>query len=233
MLLIRLNARALAHRILFNLAYVFFKLFFGIVFRFPLFVWLRIEGRARVPRRGGLIIVANHLSLADPPVLWYAAPRHLCFVGRADIPNIPLIGAIARLAKTVPIRQRAPDRQALKLAIETVQSGEALVIFPEGELSESGDLQPFLPGVLLILRQTRAPVLPVGIIGTDKIMPYGKLVPKPAFGTVVVRFGEVIPAERILSLPTPEAQLEFLEEQVARLSGQRRANARIKSQHGV
>ncbi|MDW8106864.1 MAG: lysophospholipid acyltransferase family protein [Armatimonadota bacterium] len=224
--LIGLNLRALAHRILFNLAFVFFKLFFGIVFRFPLFVWLRIEGRAHVPRRGGLIIIANHLSLADPPVLWYAAPRHVCFVARTDILNIPLLGAIARLAKTVPIKQRAPDRHGLKLAIQTVQSGEALAIFPEGELSESRDLQPFLPGVLLILRQTRTPVLPVGIIGTDRIVPYGKLVPKPAFCTVVVRFGEVIPAERILSLPTPEAQLEFLEEQVARLSGQQRACTR-------
>lgn len=221
--------RALWHRLLFHLAYAFFKLFFAITFRFPLFVWLRIEGRSRVPRRGGLIVIANHLSLADPPVLWYASPRHLCFVGRADIPNIPLIGAIARLAKTVPIKQRSPDRQGLRLAIETVQRGEALAIFPEGELSESRDLQPFLPGVLLILRQTRAPVLPVGIIGTDKILPYGKLVPKPAFGVVVVRFGEPIPAEQILSLPTPEAQLEFLEEQVARLSGQQRQRAQVQS----
>ncbi|MDM7460244.1 MAG: lysophospholipid acyltransferase family protein [bacterium] len=214
--------RALGNRIVFHLAYVCFKVVFAITFRFPLLVWLRIEGRNRMPRRGGLIVVANHLSLADPPILWYAAPRHLCFMGRADILSIPFIGAIARLAKMVPVKQRTADRNALKLAIETVQRGEALAIFPEGELSESRDLQPFLPGVLLILRQTRAPVLPVGLVGTDKILPYGKLVPKPALGVVRVRFGESIPAEQILSLPSSEAQLAFLEEQVARLSGQRR-----------
>lgn len=214
--------RALWNRIVFDVAYVFFKVFFAITFRFPLFAWLRIEGRANMPRRGGLIVIANHLSLADPPVLWYASPRHLCFVGRHDIPNIPIVGAIARLAKMVPIKQRAPDRTGLKLAIETVQQGEALAIFPEGELSESRDLQPFLPGVLLILRQTRVPVLPVGIIGTDKILPYGKLVPKPAFSVVTVRFGEPIPADEILKLPNAEAQLAFLEEQVAKLSGQHR-----------
>jgi len=223
--------RALWNRIVFDIAYVLFKVLFAITFRFPFFVWLRIEGRRNVPRRGGLIVVANHLSLADPPVLWYAFPRHLCFMGRADIPSIPIIGPIARLAKTVPIKQRAPDRLGLKLAIETIQSGEALAIFPEGELSESGDLQPFLPGILLILRQTRAPVLPVGLIGTDKILPYGKLVPKPAFGVVTVRFGELIPAERILSLPTAEAQLAFLEEQVARLSGQKRQCEAVDSRY--
>lgn len=220
--------RALWNRIVFNLAYVFFKVFFAITFRFPFFVWLRIEGRRNVPRRGGLIIIANHLSLADPPVLWYATPRHICFMGRADIPDIPIVGAIARLAKMVPIKQRAADRNGLKLAVETVQQGEALGIFPEGELSESRDLQPFLPGILLILRQTRVSVLPVGLIGTDKILPYGKLVPKPAFGLVTVRFGEPIPAEQILSLPTAEAQLAFLEEQVAKLSGQRRARERLR-----
>ncbi len=214
--------RALWNRIVFHLAYAFFKGFFAITFRFPLFVWLRIEGRNRIPQRGGLIVVSNHLSLADPPILWYAAPRHLCFMGRADILNISVVGAIARIAKMVPVKQRTADRNAIKLAIETVQRGEALAVFPEGELSETRDLQPFLPGVLLILRQTRAPVLPVGLIGTDKILPYGKLVPKPAFGVVRVRFGEPIPAEQILSLPCSEAQLAFLEEQVARLSGQRR-----------
>ncbi|GIV05173.1 MAG: hypothetical protein KatS3mg016_0748 [Fimbriimonadales bacterium] len=215
--------RALWNRIVFDVAYVFFKVFFAITFRFPFFVWLRIEGCSKVPRRGGLIVVANHLSLADPPVLWYASPRHLCFMGRHDILSVPFVGAIARLAKMVPIKQRAPDRNGLKLAIEAVQQGEALAIFPEGELSESRDLQPFLPGILLILRQTRAPVLPVGLVGTDKILPYAKLVPKPAFGVVMVRFGEPISAEEILKLPTPEVQLAFLEEQVAKLSGQHRA----------
>lgn len=212
--------RTLANHIVFHLAYALFKVLFAITFRFPFFVWLRVEGRAHVPRRGGLIVIANHLSLADPPVLWLASPRHLCFMGRADILDVPFVGALARLAKTVPIKQRTADRNGLKLAIETVQRGEALAIFPEGELSESRDLQPFLPGVLLILRQTRAPVLPVGIVGTDSILPYGKLFPKPAFSVVHVRIGQPIAAEQILSLPNAELQLAFLEEQVARLSGQ-------------
>lgn len=218
--------RALWNRIVFDVAYVFFKVFFAITFRFPFFVWLRVEGRNNVPRRGGLIVIANHLSVADVPALWYAAPRHLCFLGRHDILSVPVVGAIARLAKMVPIKQRAPDRNGLKLAVETVQRGEALAIFPEGELSESRELQPFLPGILLILRQTRAPVVPVGIIGTEQILSYGKLVPKPAFGAVTVRFGQPIPADEILKLPTPEAQLAFLEEQVAKLSGQRQGRDR-------
>ncbi|MFQ3610984.1 MAG: lysophospholipid acyltransferase family protein [Fimbriimonadales bacterium] len=204
-------------RIVFHCAYAFFKLFFAVVIRFPLFAWLRIEGRHNMPRRGPLILLANHLSLFDPVVVWYASPRHICFMGRADIPQIPIVGAVARIAKTVPIRQRSADLAGLKLAIETLQRGEVLGIFPEGELSESGKLQAFLPGVLLILRQTKAPIIPVGVINTQKVMPYGKLYPKPAFTVITVRFGRVIPAEEVLCIKTSEAQLEYLQRKVAEL----------------
>ncbi len=209
--------RGALYWITFAVAFVCFKVFFGALLRFPLFCWLRIEGRRRVPRRGGLIVIANHRSLADPVVLWYASPRHLCFMGRADVLTIPLIGHIARLARTIPVRQRTADRTALMLAIQAVRRGEALCIFPEGELSPTGELLPFLPGVLLILRQTKAPLLPVGLKNTERIVPYGKLFPKPALSVITIRFGEVIPPEQVLDLPTTEAQLEFLRRRVHEL----------------
>ncbi len=207
----------LLHRLLFPPAFAFCKLFFGLILRVPFGCWLRILGRERVPRRGGLIVIANHLSIADPIALWYASPRHICFMGRADVFDLPLIGSILRLARAIPVRQRSADRAALQQAIETVRAGEALGIFPEGECSETGELLPFLPGVLLILRQTRAPVLPVGIRGTERLIPYGKLFPRVVFSVITVRFGSPLPAEQILALPSPEQQLEFLRAQVASL----------------
>jgi 1-acyl-sn-glycerol-3-phosphate acyltransferase len=206
-----------SHRLLFPPAFVACKLLLGILLRVPLFCWLRIEGREQMPRRGGLIVIANHLSIADPIVLWYASPRHICFMGRADLFQLPLLGGFLRLARAIPVRQRSAHRAALMDAIATVQDGEALGIFPEGECSERGDLLPFLPGVLLILRQTRAPVLPVGILGTQRLIPYGKLFPRPAFGALTVRFGSVISAEQVLALPSPDQQLEFLRSKVAEL----------------
>ena len=202
---------------LFYLAYALCKVFFGLALRCLFGVWLRIENRHRMPRRGGLIMIANHRSLSDPLVLWYASPRHLCFMGRADILQIPLIGSIARLARMIPVRQRTADRRALMEAIAAVKRGEALGIFPEGKLSETGELMPFLPGILLILRQTKAPILPVGLTHTEKLVPYGKLFPRPAFTVIIVCFGEWIPAERILDIPSSEAQLAFLRERVHQL----------------
>lgn len=209
--------RGALYWITFAVAFVLCKVLFGALLRFPLFCWLRIEGRHRVRRCGGLIVIANHRSLADPVVLWYASPRHLCFMGRADVFDIPLIGHLARLARAIPVRQRSADRMALTLAIQTVRRGEALCIFPEGEVSATSKLLPFLSGVLLILRQTKAPLLPVGLKNTERIVPYGKLFPKPAFSVITVRFGEVIPPEQVLDLPSTEAQLEFLRRRVQEL----------------
>lgn len=183
------------NNMLFWTAYGFFKLFFGVMFRFPLFCSARIEGRVHMPKRGGLLLVCNHLSIADPPLLWYASPRHICFIGRHDILQMPVLGSLARLAKMIPIKQRGADRAALKQAIERLQAGEVVAIFPEGEVSPSGELMPFLPGLQLIARQAKVPILPVGLLNTDKMVPHGALVPRPAFTRLIVRFGDPIPYE--------------------------------------
>lgn len=195
------NARlqSAAGKVFFRVATVFFKIFFGLVFRFPLLAWIKIEGRQQVPRSGGLLVIANHLSIVDPPILWYAMPRHVCFMGREDILRMPVLGSLARLARMIPIKQRSADRTALKQAIEAVEAGEAVSIFPEGEVSPTGEMMDFLPGIMLILRQTRAPVLPVAILNTDKIVPHGALLPRPAFTKITVRYGEVMHFEELLN----------------------------------
>lgn len=185
-------------KLFFKAATVFFKIFFGLVFRFPLFAFVKIEGRQHVPREGGLLVIANHLSIVDPPILWYAMPRHVCFMGREDILRMPVLGSLARLARMIPIKQRSADRTALKQAIEAVKAGEAVSIFPEGEVSPTGEMLDFLPGIMLILRQSRAPVLPVAILNTEKVVPHGALIPRPAFSKITVRFGEVMHFEELL-----------------------------------
>lgn len=206
---------------LYQILYPIVKVVLGILFRFPLFAAIRIEGGARVPRRGGLLIVANHLSIADPLVLWYALPRVSWFMGGAYLFEIPLLGAFLRFAKTFPVRQRTADRAALHRAEQLLLAGEAVVIFPEGECSENGQLMPFLPGVALLVRRTRVPVLPVGLIGTNRLVPYGKILPRPAFCRVRVRFGEPLRFDDTIGLKhSTEMILQRLLEAVAALASQ-------------
>lgn len=206
---------------LFYLLAPFFKLLFGIGFRFPLLCWIVIENRQRVPKSGGLLVIANHISIADPPLLWYALPRFAWWVGRHDIQNIPLVSTIARIGRMIPVKQRQADRKALMDSAAQIEAGNAVVIFPEGEVSPNGKIQPFLPGVSLIVRKTRCRVLPVGLLNAHRIVPHGKLFPRPGFCRLTVRFGEPICFDDVLDAPDASEQIvKRMQDAVAELTGQ-------------
>ena len=159
----------------------------------PLF-WIlgpvRAIGKYRVPREGGVLILANHLADVDPIVTQIASPRRIFFMAKHELFDMKVLGPFMRWYGAFPIRRGEPDRQALKHAIALLKEGHAVCLYPEGELSESGDLLRILPGAALIIRQSGVPVICLGIKHTNLIMPYGKFIPRPCFRTVPARWGE-------------------------------------------
>ncbi len=159
----------------------------------PLF-WIlgpiRSIGKYRVPREGGVLILANHLADVDPIVVQAACPRRIFFMAKHELFEMKILGSFMRWYKAFPIHQGEPDRKALRHAISLLKEGHAVCLFPEGKLSESGDLLPILPGAALIIRQSGAPAICLGIQNTNRIMPYGKFIPRPCFRTVPARWGE-------------------------------------------
>ena len=158
----------------------------------------RTVGRDRVPREGGLLILANHLSDCDPLAVQVACPRPIHFMSKSELFDIPVLGAILRFTRAFPVKRGAPDREALKYAAALLEAGEAVCVFPEGQLSETGTLRPLLPGVGLILRMApNASVICLGLRETNRIVPYGSVVPRPSFGPpVVATWGEPKPSMR-------------------------------------
>ncbi len=151
---------------------------------------LKVEGVENVPRKGGLFISANHISDADPLAIGAATPRELHYMAKEELFSIPVMGTLMRWANAFPVKPRSADRAALRKAEGLVQSGKAVVIFPEGQSSETGEMQSFLPGVALLAKKAGVPIVPAGIIGTRRIIPYGSVIPRPAFQRVIVRFGK-------------------------------------------
>jgi len=96
-----------------------------------------------------------------------------------------------------PIKRYSADRAALKRAEQLLKAGEAVVIFPEGKLSEDAKLQPFLPGVLLIAQHAQAPILPVAMLRVNEMMPYGELKPRRIGKRLIIRFGKPVTAEEL------------------------------------
>lgn len=162
----------------------------GVVwFLYRLLGRLRVEGAQHVPRHGAVILAPNHVSAADWPAVGVAAPRRLWFMAKEELFGIPVLGWWIRLGRAFPVRRESADRQAIRRTEALLARGEAVVIFPEGRVSEDARLQPLKPGVALVALRTGALVVPVGLLGTERLLPYGRNVPRLVREPVVVRFG--------------------------------------------
>jgi 1-acyl-sn-glycerol-3-phosphate acyltransferase len=178
---------------------------------------IRVRGAYRVPREGGVLILANHLSDVDPVVVQYACPRAIHFMAKHELFEMPVVGWLIRKFRGFPVRRGEPDRQALKYSVNLLKAREAVAIFPEGEISEHGGLLPLKAGVALIARMAEAPAICCGVRDTQRIMPYGKTTPRPSWRTVEVVWGE----PRTFGKETPpEDILAWAKGQLISLSGE-------------
>jgi 1-acyl-sn-glycerol-3-phosphate acyltransferase len=138
-----------------------------------------------------VLILANHIADVDPPYLQLACPRSFHGMGKSELFEIKVLGACMRFCGAFPVKRGEPDRASLRHGIKLLEDGEALAIFPEGESSETGELLPLKPGIAFIARHTGVPVICCGIRGTNRILPYGKLIPRPSFRIARFDWGEV------------------------------------------
>ena len=130
----------------------------------------QVRGMENVPSQGPLLIVSNHLSLADPPLISVILNRKkVIFMAKKELFRPRVIGYFISSFGAFPVHRGQLDRQAMRQAYQVLAEGSALVMFPEGTRSLNGRLQPALPGSALIALRSGAPILPVGISGTEKI----------------------------------------------------------------
>jgi 1-acyl-sn-glycerol-3-phosphate acyltransferase len=183
----------------FGLLYKLLHAFFWVLFRalFAVLGGLRVEGRENLPSAGAVIICPNHISFADPPLMGVAMVRPAWFMATDELFAYPILGKLARIMRGFPIRQDSPDRAALRKTEEILRKGDAVVVFPEGHVSKDGRLQPIQPGTLLIAIRAGVPVVPVGIIGSDRLMPPHTWKLRHAGTRIVVRFGKPLSSDEL------------------------------------
>jgi len=148
----------------------------------------RVEGLENVPPTGPLIVAANHVSFADPPAVACAMPRPVRFMAHAGLFRPPLFGPLIRRLGAFPVHRGEADKAAIRRALELLDEGWALLIFPEGRRGDGKRLEEANRGVELLARRSGAKILPVGIIGTLRWLPKGAKIPHPT--RITVRFGE-------------------------------------------
>jgi len=139
----------------------------------------RVRGKGNVPSQGPLLIIANHLNLADPPLLWVSLNRKVVFMAKEELFRHPFPGYFIRGFGAFPVRRGQMAREALRQASQALARGQALVMFPEGVRSHGSRLRRAFPGSALIALRSGAPILPVGITGTEKIKGVAWLLRRP------------------------------------------------------
>jgi 1-acyl-sn-glycerol-3-phosphate acyltransferase len=158
-----------------------------------------LRGTEHVRRSGGLLIVSNHLHIADPPLLGACLRnRRIIFMAKSELFRKAPGNWAIKLFGAFPVRREEADLRALRTAQQLLQRGEAVVILPEGHRNRHGvALQKPFPGAALVALRAGVPVLPVGITGTQQIRGLGTLLTHPR---ITVTIGEPFllpPAGRI------------------------------------
>jgi 1-acyl-sn-glycerol-3-phosphate acyltransferase len=166
------------------------------IVRFLLRLLCRVEGRGQhhVPATGPMLLVANHSSVLDPPLVGAMAPRPLSYLAKEELFRIPLFGRLITAVNARPVRREGADAKALRTALRLLEKGEALLVFPEGTRGDEGTLRMPKAGAGMLAVLSGVPVVPAYVRGSGGVWPRGRSLPRP--GKVVVTFGRPMTFER-------------------------------------
>ncbi|WP_437224391.1 lysophospholipid acyltransferase family protein [Planctomicrobium sp. SH661] len=174
---------------------------FVFVFRY------RVRGKDLLPEGGALLLI-NHQSFIDPLVTAVSFKRPVSYLARHNLFHVPVIGWILRNTYVMPIRRDAAATESIRLAVQRLQQGYYVGIFPEGTRSRDGRLQELKPGFLAIIRRTEVPIVPVGIAGAGDAYPRGCLIPRARNVRVVI--GSPIGSDEVRRLSQRGREEEFI-----------------------
>jgi 1-acyl-sn-glycerol-3-phosphate acyltransferase len=166
--------------------YRFCRFLFRVYFR--LYHRGRVWHRDRLPDTGAFILAGNHVSFLDPPFFGLACRREAYYMARDTLFRHPVANWILTSWNCVPIDRNRGDIGALRTMLRLLGEGKAVLMFPEGTRSPDGRLQEARAGIGMIVAKARAPVLPMRILGTERALPRGAALPRPARVDIV--FGE-------------------------------------------
>jgi len=178
--------------------FVFWSSFAFFTFGFS----LRRSGWVNVPRKGPVLLVSNHQSMFDPVLVGLSSRRYLSYLARSNLFAQPVLAPLIRSLNAIPI-DRHMGKDGIQAVLDALGKGRAVLMFPEGERTHTGAVQPLKAGVSLLVRRVTCPIVPVGIAGCfaawSRFMTWPRPSPlwlPPGPGTIAVSVGEPVPADR-------------------------------------
>jgi 1-acyl-sn-glycerol-3-phosphate acyltransferase len=151
----------------------------------------RVVGKEHIPATGPVILAPVHRSFADFGFAAFCTPRKLFFMTKDEMWKHKALGKWLLSVGAFPVHRESADREALQRAEEVLKRGGALVLFPEGTRRAGREIVDLMEGATFLAARTDAPIVPIGIGGSDLAMPKGSTIPKPYRIDVVI--GPAIP----------------------------------------
>ena len=162
-------------------------------FVFPIFRFLfrgKTIGISNLPKTGGVVVVSNHGSHLDPPILGHALGRPVAFMAKSELFRVPILSFIISACGAYAVRRGAGDREALRTASNRLIEGWATGIFLDGTRQENGRVNDPKAGAALLAARTGSPILPVAIVNSHRAFPKGSFIPR--FVSIHLKVGKLI-----------------------------------------
>jgi 1-acyl-sn-glycerol-3-phosphate acyltransferase len=162
-----------------------------------------VYGVENLPRRGGAIVISNHISYWDPVVVACALNRRVYFMAKAELFKIPLLGPVIKKLGAFPVRRNGPDPSSVRRSIQLLKNNKIIGIFPEGTRSHSGEiLDPHLGAAMLALK-VGVPIVPVAVTGTKGVV-----------GKVFVSVGKPLEFKHLYRRKNDKGELEAVSRKI-------------------
>jgi 1-acyl-sn-glycerol-3-phosphate acyltransferase len=163
---------------------------------------VRVVGTEHVPASGAAILAPSHRSMMDIPFLAIVTKRRIRFMGKRSVFEIPVLGSLFSQLGGFPVARDGNDRAAVRASLSMLGGGELLAVYPEGTRQHGGRIQPLQPGAAYLALRSGAPIVPVGIAGSEEILRgRGRRLPSLQRAAIVVGEPLVPPAREGRAVP--------------------------------
>jgi len=175
---------------------IFQKLIYQLVsklFVFPIYKFLfqgKLIGRENIPQKDSFIMVSNHGSLLDPPLLGHALGRNISFMAKAELFKIPVLGFIIVACGAYPVKRGIADKNTIKIACKKLSNNNCIGIFIDGTRQKNGRVNKPKQGAALLAFKNQKLLLPVGIVNSHKLVRFKFCI--PIFSKIVIKVGKPI-----------------------------------------